>query len=107
MPLNPALFGDRWISEFEASLPGLQNEFQDSQGYTEKPCLNAPPPQKNKTNKRKHRRAIEEDTTHSSLAYTHRHTPAHTYTKLKNLESLSDFKGGFSPRNQDGETQVT
>jgi hypothetical protein len=45
----------RQISEFEASLvyrvssrtaratqrnqPGLQSEFQDSQGYTEKPCL--------------------------------------------------------------------
>jgi hypothetical protein len=27
----------RWISEFEASL--VQSEFQDSQGYTEKPCL--------------------------------------------------------------------
>jgi hypothetical protein len=25
--------------EFEASLIGLQSEFQDSQGYTEKPCL--------------------------------------------------------------------
>jgi hypothetical protein len=30
---------DRQISEFEANLPGLQSEFQDSQGYTEKPCL--------------------------------------------------------------------
>jgi hypothetical protein len=39
----------RWISEFEASQrqvdfwvrgqPGLQSEFQDSQGYTKKPCL--------------------------------------------------------------------
>jgi hypothetical protein len=28
----------RQISEFEAS-KGLQSEFQDSQGYTEKPCL--------------------------------------------------------------------
>jgi hypothetical protein len=28
----------RWISEFEGQ-PGLQREFQDSQGYTEKPCL--------------------------------------------------------------------
>ena len=24
---------------FLSSRPGLQNEFQDSQGYTEKPCL--------------------------------------------------------------------
>jgi hypothetical protein len=28
----------RQISEFEGQ-PGLQSEFQDSQGYTEKPCL--------------------------------------------------------------------
>jgi hypothetical protein len=30
--------------------PGLQSEFQDSQGYTEKPCLGKP---KNKQNKQK------------------------------------------------------
>jgi hypothetical protein len=29
----------RWISEFEAS---LVSEFQDSQDYTEKPCLEKP-----------------------------------------------------------------
>jgi hypothetical protein len=34
----------RWISEFEASQPGLQSEFQDSQGYTEKTCLEKPTP---------------------------------------------------------------
>jgi Sec-independent protein translocase protein TatA len=28
----------RWISEFKASLV-YKSEFQDSQGYTEKPCL--------------------------------------------------------------------
>jgi hypothetical protein len=28
----------RWTSEFEGQ-PGLQSEFQDSQGYTEKPYL--------------------------------------------------------------------
>jgi hypothetical protein len=31
----------RWISEFEASLV-YRVEFQDSQGYTEKPCLEKP-----------------------------------------------------------------
>ena len=35
---------DPW--EFKASLVGLQSEFQDSQDYTEKPCLEKP---KNKT----------------------------------------------------------
>jgi hypothetical protein len=38
----------RWISEFEASLV-LQSEFQDSQGYTEKPCLEKPKPKPNQT----------------------------------------------------------
>jgi hypothetical protein len=28
--------------EAEAGGPGLQSEFQDSQGYTEKPCLEKP-----------------------------------------------------------------
>jgi hypothetical protein len=28
--------------EFEASLVYIQREFQDSQGYTEKPCLEKP-----------------------------------------------------------------
>jgi hypothetical protein len=28
----------KWISEFRGQ-PGLQSEFQDSQGNTEKPCL--------------------------------------------------------------------
>ena len=35
---------------FLSSRPGLQSEFQDSQGYTEKPCLKK---QKQKTNKKK------------------------------------------------------
>jgi hypothetical protein len=43
-PLIPALRrqgqADFWIG----GQPGLQGEFQDSQSYTEKPCLNPPPP---------------------------------------------------------------
>jgi hypothetical protein len=30
--------------EAEAGQPGLQSEFQDSQGYTENPCLGKPKP---------------------------------------------------------------
>ena len=36
--------------EAEAGQPGLQSEFQDSQGYTEKPCLKKPK-QQQQTNK--------------------------------------------------------
>jgi hypothetical protein len=39
----------RWISEFEASLV-YKSEFQDSQGYTEKPCLEKKKKKKIKTN---------------------------------------------------------
>lgn len=40
-PLIPALVGGRrkWISELEGSLVYREGECQDSQGYTEKPCL--------------------------------------------------------------------
>jgi hypothetical protein len=36
---NPSTQGarDRWVSEFETVL--INSEFQDSQGYTEEPCL--------------------------------------------------------------------
>ena len=35
-PLTPALCRQRQVNLCE---PGLQSKFQDSQGYTEKPCL--------------------------------------------------------------------
>ena len=41
----------RWISEFEDSLvykDHEKSEFQDSQGYTEKPCLKKPKKKKKK-----------------------------------------------------------
>jgi hypothetical protein len=42
-----------WEAEagrFLSSKPGLQSEFQDSQGYTEKPCLKT---KQNKTKQKK------------------------------------------------------
>jgi hypothetical protein len=38
-PLIPALGRQRQVDFRVRSQPGLQSEFQDSQGYTEKPCL--------------------------------------------------------------------
>jgi hypothetical protein len=38
MPLIPALGRQRQV-DFCRGQPGLQSEFQDSQGYREKPCL--------------------------------------------------------------------
>jgi hypothetical protein len=39
MPLIPALGRQRQVDFWVWGQPGLQSEFQDSQGYTEKPCL--------------------------------------------------------------------
>jgi hypothetical protein len=39
MPLIPALGRQRQVDFPVRGQPGLQSEFQDSQGYTEKPCL--------------------------------------------------------------------
>jgi hypothetical protein len=38
-PLIPALGRQRQADFWIQGQPGLQSEFQDSQGYTEKPCL--------------------------------------------------------------------
>ena len=38
-PLIPALGKQRQVDFWVQGQPGLQSEFQDSQGYIEKPCL--------------------------------------------------------------------
>ena len=52
-PLIPALRSQRQADFWVQGQPGLQSEFQDSQGYTEKPCLEKQQ-QQQKTNKQKH-----------------------------------------------------
>jgi hypothetical protein len=49
-PLIPALRRQRQADFWVWGQPGLQSEFQDSQGYKEKPCLEK---QKQKQNKKK------------------------------------------------------
>jgi hypothetical protein len=49
-PLIPALERQRQADFWVRGQPGLQSEFQDSQGYTEKPCLEKQQ-QQTKTNK--------------------------------------------------------
>jgi hypothetical protein len=43
MPLIPVLGRQRQVDLWVQGQPGLQSEFQDSQGYTEKTCLEPPP----------------------------------------------------------------
>ena len=41
-PLIPALGRQKQADFWVGGQPGLQSEFQDSQSYTEKPCLEKP-----------------------------------------------------------------
>jgi hypothetical protein len=53
-PLIPEIGRQRQADFWVRGQPGLQSEFQDSQGYTEKPCLEKPKQkQKQKQNKKK------------------------------------------------------
>jgi hypothetical protein len=45
-PLIPAFGRQRQVDFWVRGQPGLQSEFQNSQGYSEKPCLEPPPPPK-------------------------------------------------------------
>jgi hypothetical protein len=54
MPLIPALERQRQVDFWVQGQPSLQSEFQDSQGYTEKPCLKKQNKTK-QTNKQNHR----------------------------------------------------
>jgi hypothetical protein len=47
-PLIPALGRQRQVDFWVQGQPGLQSEFQDSQDYTEKPCLKKNKKQTNK-----------------------------------------------------------
>jgi hypothetical protein len=53
MPLIPALGRQRQVDFGVLGQPGLQSKFQDSQCYTEKPCLKKP---KNKNKKKKEKK---------------------------------------------------
>jgi hypothetical protein len=51
-PLILALGRQRQADFWVRGQPGLQSEFQDSQGYTEKPCLEKPKKKKKKKKKK-------------------------------------------------------
>jgi hypothetical protein len=51
MPLIPALGRQRQANFWVRGQPGLQSEFQDTQSYTEKPCLKKTKKPKNKKQK--------------------------------------------------------
>jgi hypothetical protein len=71
--LIPALGRQRQVDLWVRDQPGLQSELQDSQGYTEKPCLKKTKTKNKQTNKQK--------TTLASVAFlvfaTFRSSPNH------------------------------
>jgi hypothetical protein len=90
MPLIPALGRQREVDFWVQGQPGLQSEFQDSQGYTEKPCLGK---KKRKEKKRKEKKRKEKK----------RKKKKRKGKKLKTLEKihnkLSKIKKAFSSKN--------
>ena len=69
MPLIPALGRQRQADFWVRGQPGLQSEFQDSQGYTEKPCLENKQTNKQKTkNKQKEREEEKSETNKASMS---------------------------------------
>jgi hypothetical protein len=59
MPLIPVLGRQRQVDFWVRGQPGLQSEFQDSQGYTEKPCLKIKKQKQQQQQKKKERKRKE------------------------------------------------
>jgi hypothetical protein len=68
MPLIPALGRQRQADFCIQGQPGLQSEFQDSQGYTEKPCLKKNKKTKTNNNKRQTNKRMSASITISQAA---------------------------------------
>jgi hypothetical protein len=90
--LIPALGRQRQADFWVRGQPGLQSEFQDSQGYTEKPCLEKTNKQTNKQKKnKKHHGCIPLIACFKRLPNLHRtahkwHHCFFTYVLWKHLE---------------------
>jgi hypothetical protein len=99
-PLIPALGRQRQTDFWVRGQPGLQSEFQDSQGCTEKPCLE----EKKKSKKQKTNSSLlmhlHTDThTHMSM---HTHLP-HMYTQINNNnEQIINKQNEMGPKSTQG-----
>ena len=65
MPLTPALWRQRQVDFRVRGQPGLQRELQDSQGYTEKPCLSK------QTNKQSNKQTKNKTKQKENIKHTH------------------------------------
>jgi hypothetical protein len=87
-PLIPALRRQRQADFWVRGQPGLQSELQDSQGYTEKPCLK-------KQNKTKQNKTTGMCTYRPILPPPYRHAHAHVNT-IKNEKESQKRKSGLT-----------
>jgi hypothetical protein len=80
MPLIPALRGQRQSDLWVLGQPGLQSEFQDSQVYTEKPCLETPKKKSSFHMLLGHHSDDERKVMIRRIDQEHTHTHTHTHT---------------------------
>jgi hypothetical protein len=86
MPLIPALGRQRRADFLVWGQPGLQSEFQDSQGYTEKPCL-----EKTKRKKKKEKEKANSISMASNALFWTLQAPAHMwYTSTPTHRALTE-----------------
>jgi hypothetical protein len=69
-PLIPALWRQRQADIWVQGQPGLQSEFQDSQGYTEKPCLKKPKKEKKKKKRKRKKKRKKKISLFNVYEYT-------------------------------------
>jgi hypothetical protein len=100
-PLIPALGRQRQANFWVRGQPGLQSEFQDSQGYKEKPCLEKT--KKTKQNKMKWQQRPSQSETASRLAQISLLTKPQTPSSESHFDDL--IKSWWERRN-DGDQQM-
>jgi hypothetical protein len=88
IPLIPALGRQRQVNFWVWGQPGLQSEFQDSQGYTEKPCLEKP---KKKKKKKDHYQIAPESIAETSTLCCSLCTWCFHQSIFKTLLSITSF----------------
>jgi hypothetical protein len=93
MSLIPALGRQRQADFWVQGQPSLQSEFQDSQGYTEKPCLKRPKTKNKQTNKQTTTTITNNQNPNSIVSYG-----GHLIYVKKMFNYLSYLKQHYLPR---------
>jgi hypothetical protein len=98
-PLIPALGRQRQVDFWVQSQPGLQSEFQNSQDYTEKPCLKKT--NKNKQTNKQNQSIIPPKKTKKHKP--HNHKPAFNLSTREAEANESEFLSVYSTEKVPGQ----